>query len=210
MPSVCFVDNDVILKLVACNLFWESINVLGLSPSDVRVRATTKYYFQKKPKKYPQTVRDQAIAIIEKCQLIDDPPINEELQTLQQIEGIDPGEGVLIAATQTEASFYLVTGDKNCLRALANAPELDKIRQRLKGRVVCLEQLILRLVETQAFDGILTKVLPGRQYDAALKAVFGSGEKATKENVLLALRGYVDNLRSETEELLVDIQSSEF
>lgn len=99
-----------------------------------------------------------------------------------------------------------MTGDKNCLRALAAAPELGKIRQRLKGRVVCLEQLILRLVETQAFDEILTKVLPGREYDTALKAVFGSGERATRENVLQALRGYIENLRSETEELLVDIQ----
>lgn len=206
MPPVCFVDNDVILKLVACNLFWESINALGISPGDVRVRSTTKFYFRKKPNRYPEDVRNQAIDVVKQCKLIDDPPINEELQILQQIKGIDPGEGVLIATTQTEPSFYLVTGDKNCLRALAAAPELGKIRQRLKGRVVCLEQLILRLVETQAFDEILTKVLPGREYDTALKAVFGSGERATRENVLQALRGYIENLRSETEELLVDIQ----
>jgi hypothetical protein len=199
------VDNDVILKLVACNLFWEAVGVLGLTSDDLRVRASTKYYFRKKPKNYPQAVREQAIAVVEQCQLIDDPPINEELQILQQIEGIDPGEGVLIVATQPEPSFYLMTGDKRCLEALATAPQLVGVRQRLEGRVVCLEQLILRLIETQEFSKILTLVLPAREYDTALRAVFGSGERATRDNVLLGLREYIQDLRSKTEGLLVDI-----
>lgn len=205
MSPVCFVDNDVILKLVACNLFWEAVGVLGLTSDDLRVRASTKYYFRKKPKIYPQAVREQAIAVVEQCQLIDDPPINEELQILQQIEGIDPGEGVLIVATQPEPSFYLMTGDKRCLEALATAPQLVEVRQRLEGRVVCLEQLILRLIETQEFSKILTLVLPAREYDTALRAVFGSGERATRDNVLLGLREYIQDLRSKTEGLLVDI-----
>jgi len=205
LSPVCFVDNDVILKLVACNLFWEAIGVLGLTSGDLRVRASTKYYFRSKPKNYPQAVREQAIAVVEQCQLIDDPPINGELQILQQVEGIDPGEGVLIAVTQTEPSFYLMTGDKRCLEALATAPQLVEVRQRLEGRVVCLEQLILRLIETQEFSKILTLVLPAREYDTALRAVFGSGERATRDNVLLGLREYIQDLRSKTEGLLVDI-----
>lgn len=204
MSPVCFVDNDVILKLVACNLFWEAVGVLGLTSDDLRVRATTKYYFRKKPKKYPQAVREQAIAVVEQCKLIDEIPINDELQSLQ-IEGIDQGEMVLIASTQTESSFYLATGDKRCLCALATAPGLVEVRQRLEGRVVCLEQLILKLVETQEFEDILTKVLPAREYDTALRAVFGSGERTTRSDVLLALNGYIENLRSETKRLLADI-----
>jgi len=204
LPPVCFVDNDVILKLVACNLFWEAVGVLGLTSDDLRVRTTTKFYFRKKPKKYPQAVREQAIAVVEQCQLFDDPPINEALQILQQIEGIDPGEAVLIIAAQTEPSFYLMTGDKRCLEALATAPQLVEVRQRLKSRVVCLEQLILRLIETQDFDKILTLVLPAREYDTALKAVFGSGEMAIRDTVMLALKGYIQDLRSKTEGLLVD------
>ena len=197
-------DNDVILKLVACNLFWEAVGVLGLTSDDLRVRATTKYYFRKKPERYPLAIREKAIAVVEQCRLIDEIPINEELQSLQ-IEGIDQGELVLIVATQTEPSFYLMTGDKRCLEALATAQQLVEVRQRLKGRVVCLEQLILRLIETQEFSEILTLVLPAREYDTALKAVFGSGEKATRDNVLLGLRGYIQDLRSKTEGLLMDI-----
>ena len=197
-------DNDVILKLVACNLFWESVGVLGLTSDDLRVRATTKYYFRKKPKRYPLAIREKAIAVVEQCRLIDEILINEELQNLQ-IEGIDQGEGILIASTQTESSFYLATGDKRCLCAVATAPGLVEVRQRLEGRVVCLEQLILKLVETQEFEDILTKVLPAREYDTVLRAVFGSGERATRNDVLLALNGYIENLRSETKRLLADI-----
>lgn len=99
-------------------------------------------------------------------------------------------------------SFYLITGDKRCLIALAEASQLVEIRQRLLGRVICLEQIILKLIETQGFNEVLVKVLPGREYDTALKAIFGSGEKATQENVLQMLEGYIGKLRIKTSGLL--------
>lgn len=203
MPPVCFVDNDAILKLVACNLFWEAVTSLGLTQADLRVLSDAKYVFRKSRRvvqKYPQAIRDSAISIVEGCTKIQ-PELSEELQILQ-IEGIDPGENLLISATRYEASFYLATGDKRCLTALAAEPQLAEIRQRLIGRVICLEQLILRLIYNQGFDLVLTKVLPAREYDTALKAIFGSGERATQENVLQALEGYIEDLRKTTEGLL--------
>lgn len=206
MPPVCFVDNDAILKLAACNLFWEAVTSLGLAPAGLRVLPSAKYVFRKNKKvikKYPQSIRDSAILIVEACTEIQ-PDFSDELQNLQ-IEGIGPGENLLISATRYEESFYLATGDKRCLTALAAAPQLIEIKQRLIGRVICLEQLILRLIYTQGFDEVLTKVLPAREYDTALKAIFGSGERASQENVLQALDGYIEDLRKKTEGLLADL-----
>lgn len=203
MPPVCFLDNDIILKLATCNLFSEAISSLGLDETDLRVLESAKYVFLRNRKvknKYPQSIRDNTILIVDRCQKIQ-PEISEEVGQLQ-IEGIDPGETTLISATKGVESFYLITGDKRCLIALAEASQLVEIRQRLLGRVICLEQIILKLIETQGFNEVLVKVLPGREYDTALKAIFGSGEKATQENVLQMLEGYIGELRIKTSGLL--------
>lgn len=178
---------------------------LELTQADLRVLSDAKYVFRNSgrlKKQYPQSIRDTAISIVEQCPIIY-PQLSEELRNLQ-IEGIDPGEMILISATRDEECFYLATGDKRCLTALAAAPELTEIKQRLLRRVICLEQLILRLINTQGFDEVLTKVLPAREYDTALKAIFGSGERSTQENVMLALEAYIEDLRRKTEGLLVD------
>jgi hypothetical protein len=207
LPTVCFLDNDALLKLVAGNLFWEAISSLGITQADLRVLPTAKFYFRKSRRLrqvYPESILERTLEVVNACYALT-PTVDEELQRLQVVEGIDPGEAVLIVATKTEPSFYLVTGDKRCLIALATAGELKDIRHRLKGRVICVEQLILRVIETQGFERGLTKVLPARDYDTAIKSIFGSGERATRENVLSALDAYIQDLRQVTEGLLADI-----
>ncbi len=156
-------------------------------------------------KKYPQPILDSAISIVKKCtQIKQESGFDEELQALE-IDGIDTGERLLIAATQKAENFYLVTGDKRCLIALASAPSLLEIRKRLSGRVICFEQLLKKSIDHKEFDEVLAKVLPGREYDGSLNAIFGSGWQATQENVLQALNGYIKDLRSQTDDLLADI-----
>ncbi len=208
MATVCFLDNDIILKLTACNLFFEAISSLGITETDLRVLSDAKYVFRKSgriARKYPQVIRDNAMIILDKCQDIQ-PELSEELKYLE-IEGIDPGERILISATRKEESFYLTTGDKRCLIALATAPqaELVEIRKRLSGRVICLEQLIFKVITVQGFDVTLPKLLIGKEYDTALKAIFGSGKSANQINVFLALEAYIEELRNKTNGLLAEI-----
>ncbi|MGL5065959.1 MAG: hypothetical protein ACRC62_38815 [Microcoleus sp.] len=206
MSTVLFLDNDIILKLVACNLFWESVVSLGATQLDLRVLPDAKFVFKNSRKivrKYPEAIRSSAISIVGCCPKIQLVSI-DPLQQLE-IEGIDPGERLLIAAALDEESFYLATGDKRCLKALAAAPQLFEIKQRLEKRVICLEQLIKKLIEIQGFDEVLSRVLPVRDCDKALASIFGSGSRATRDNVLLALSGYIDELREETSGLLADL-----
>lgn len=205
MSTIFFIDNDAILKLVACDSFLEAIDTLGGTPKDLHVLQSAKFMFKKQKKlvqKYTQTVCDKAILIVEQCQEIES-KLSLELESLNCIEGIDPGEANLIAATNNKGSFYLVTGDKRCLKALALAPNLNAVQQRLNKRVVCFEQLIWNLIEHHDFNYILNKLLPNIHCDGALSAVFGSGERSTKDNVLQALSGYICNLHKETKELLL-------
>jgi hypothetical protein len=208
LQRVCFLDNDIILKLVACNLFDSAVNCLNLVESDLRVLSDAKYVFRNSrriAKKYPLEIRESAILIVEGCQKIE-PSLSDDLKNLQ-IEGLDPGEMILISATEHEESFYLTTGDKRCITALANStePALVAIRKRLAGKLVCLEQLILKTINVEGFDVTLVKVIPAREYDKALKAIFGSGERCTQDNVLMALEAYIQDLRDNAKGLLADI-----
>jgi predicted nucleic acid-binding protein len=195
-----------LLKLTACNLFWEAIACLGVSKQEIRLLPDAKYVVRNSKRvaqHYAVEIRERAIAIVEACQPIQ-PLANDVFQLLNTTEGIDPGEALLISAAHSENAFYLVTGDKRCLMALADAPQLNKVRQKLCGKVVCLEQLVQALIAAYGFENIAAKVITARQHDGALNAVFGSAEQATQANVSLALAGYIKDLRLKTGTLLRD------
>lgn len=202
-----FLDNDVIIKLAASNLFWDAATCLGFQSHDLRVLATAEFVFKSKAmeKIYPKSIRDSAISIVKQCQtanLIYD----KNLEILMGIEGIDPGEATLIvAATIQDSLFYLATGDKRCLMALSASTGLASIRQQLNGRIICLEQIIKKLIETRGFQYVLSQVILAREYDKSLKAIFGSGKDSTPDNVAIALEGYIQDLRKNAPGLLAEV-----
>jgi hypothetical protein len=195
---VCFLDNDVILKLTAYNLFWEAIATLKATTIDLRVLDTARPVFQRSlgvKLRYPEEIRNAAIDIVEQCQKVSIQN-NATFKALQQINDIDQGEATLISAFPSEDPFWFITGDKRCLRSIAHHPQLETVRQKLKGRVICLEQLILRILNNYDFNFVLAKILPARDYDIAIKSCFSSGTNATPENVTQALKAYIADLRA--------------
>ena len=196
---------------MACDLFEEGIKALGLgvNQEQIRVLAGARFYFQKSRKvrqSYSEEICDLAVQLVSQCQRIQGDEVDpDELSLLQETEGIDPGEAVLIAGTKNETNFYLISGDKRCLRALVLGKNLETVRERLRGKVICLEQIILQLIEVKGFDFVLSKVLPARGCDTALRAIFGSGERATKDNVIRAIKGYIRDLQEESKGLLITL-----
>jgi hypothetical protein len=122
--------------------------------------------------------------------------LSEELQFLASIDGIDAGEAILFSATVEFAQYFLATGDKTSLRALALTPVCLPIAQRIRGHVICLEQIVKRLIQHFGFLYVKNKIVPARACDTALSAAFGSGWAATEPNVLAALDSYINEMRS--------------
>ena len=79
----------------------------------------------------------------------------------------------------------------------------QSICRRLAGKVVCFEQVVLRIIDRMGFDAVRTKVIPARHCDTALRAVFGSGLEAKEGSVRDGLAAYIAHLRGETGSLLV-------
>ncbi len=204
---IVFVDNDILLKLSACDLLSETIAALRCTNSDVRVLQTARFVFQHNRRvgdRYSEQGRLRAIAFVNCCQSVGEDN-SDEFELLQVTDGIDIGEARLLAATQGLAIFLLMTGDKNCLASLGSMPGLEVVKGRVEGRVVCLEQVMLLLIQSLGFDLVKARVVPVMECDQSLKACFGSGVLAIEENVIVALEGYIETLRQAAPGLLADL-----
>jgi hypothetical protein len=202
-------DNDIIYKLAACDLLDEALAVLGMTHTDVYVLPTARYKFgiTRNPARAEARygpgvvarIRDFLVSVRELD--VVGPP--EELQLLAEVDGVDAGEAVLFAATMRFDHYLLATGDKNSLRAVASIPACQSIALRLCGHVICLEQIVTRVIQHFGFAYVKDKIVPARACDTALRAAFGSGDAATESNVLATLDGYINELRFLAIDLLV-------
>lgn len=186
---MCFVDNDVILKLTACDLFWEAIASLGCEPTDVNVLSSAKFIIRGSSSirsRYGEPVCDQSLAIIQQCQPVRNQPNNPYLNL--NLEDVDVGELLLAFEAMRHPNFILTTGDKRFLKALSQIPELADVHKAMMGRVICFEQAIAQLIKIKGFEVIRDKVTPARECDVALKAAFGSGLSADPKNAVATFR----------------------
>jgi hypothetical protein len=212
------IDNDIIKKLATFDLFDETIKLFEASSAEIRVLATAKYKFQgdlaklEKGKLRQPEIRlvnyQRTIELAKTLPQINQAEVDSDLfQQLSTFEGIDAGEAVL---TTYLAQFlqkgdaveaFILTGDKRYLKALAQVA-LPGLQVLFANRFWCLEQLILRNIHEYGFDAVRDKIVPVKGCDNACKAVFGSGDRTTKENVFAAIAVYIKTLRAETGDLL--------
>lgn len=208
---ICLTDNDIILKLACCDLLSEAIAAVGVTLADVFVlnSAVHKLLSPKKPGKgkvkQSEPEYERLRAFFAAVQVIDVAPPPDEQLAFNDVIGIDPGEAVLFSAMGVYADCILATSDKRSLIALcgASGEVCLSVRHRLKGRVICFEQTILRIIDRMGFAPVLEKVVPARHCDTGLRAVFGSGLSATESGVREGLSSYIENLRRQTFEILV-------
>lgn len=217
-------DNDIILKVVTCDLFDETIKTFNIKEKQIKILDSFQYKFGKEIKrkrgnKANQTNQynlEKALQLTKKLSTLAKKEFNEDILNIyfelvnysnnlnDQDQTIDEGEAVLISYVsyynQQGKRNYLLTGDKRCLKALINSGFSDIIKA-LEGSFWCLEQLILKNIESYGFDYVKNKIIPVNSCDTVLQVAF-SNDKVTQENSILALRSYLKDLRKETGNLL--------
>jgi hypothetical protein len=209
---LCFIDNDIILKFAACNLLDEVLIALNCERKHVRVSPTAIHKFRKRNSKlvadYGEDGVRRAIAFVSSVTPINETNTEEQL-LLNEVDKIDEGEAILFATTANVQAFVLTTGDKNCLRALAQNSICQPICARLKGKVICFEQVFLRVINHSDFETVKAHVLPALECDKVLKTAFGLGEETTITNARAAFQHYANNLRKEMGKLLINDDTDE-
>lgn len=201
MGITCFIDNDVILKLVTCDLFDEVIAAFDIDPANIHVLETARFSMRsnKTKENHSETVIENAIATIKGFHTVEAQADNPLFDL--KIPDMDD-ELKLIVAASAETSFYFATGDKRCLRALTGITELATMREKLSGRVICLEQIIIKIIQVYGFEVVKQKIIPARSCDKALQSAFGSGEKTEERNALKTLNAYISDIKQKCPFLL--------
>lgn len=216
--STCIycIDNDIIKKLATFQLFDKTIQLFDASYEQVNILDTAKYKFEKDREKFEGGRSKKAEdLVINYKQVLDltktlpnilESDIDQEtFIQLSSIENIDSGEAILtscaIKLIQNNKSAQIFTGDKRFIKALAKV-NLPIIQESLNHRLWCLEQLVLRNIESDGFETIRDLIVPVRECDKAIKNVFGSGLNSTSENSLTTLKIYIEECRQEAGNLL--------
>ncbi|MBF2067538.1 MAG: hypothetical protein IGS39_24440 [Calothrix sp. C42_A2020_038] len=217
-------DNDIILKLATCDIFDDTLTTLGTNASQVKILDTFKYKFEKQIQRKrgsratsnPQYNVQKALEITQSFATISESDTNNldtniytQLLNYSQNNNdnntIDKGEAVLIShvyyLNQQGNTNYLLTGDKRCLKALANSGFTDVI-EYINGKVWYLEQLILKNIEEIGFDLMQAKIYPVRACDSNIRFIFGYSSEAPEEIVIEGLRQEILNLKQQTGNLL--------
>ena len=205
---ICLTDNDIIKKLAICDLLPETLVALDAQHEDILVLPSAKFSLgiAKNPDRTKSRIGvpvfDRIAEFLGKIREITTPPIPEEQLLFDDVIEIDPGEAILFSATAHFEECLLATGDKRSLRGLMRLPTPNTVATRLAGRVICLEQIIVRIIKRIGFEHVRNKVVPVSDCDTALRAIFGSGIDAVEENVLRGFESYIRHLRGETGSLL--------
>lgn len=211
--TVGLIDNDILLKLISFQLMDEAIDSLQLSTDRLFVLSTALYRFKRKRKQqeeYPDDIWASAIAFVESCSSIAKPDLLDLgiLSEVQQLNAfpdqIHQGEIDLIIATRTIPDFLLMSGDKNCMKALYQLP--DEIYQRLCGRVVCLEQVVLKMIDLLGFKVVCDRIKPAAKCDKTIQLCFGYSEPAPESEVCEALQSYIDEIHRAAPGLLIKLR----
>ncbi len=200
-------DNDIVEKLAVCDLLDDALTAFSATRLDVYVIPTLKLRIGGKSRaKAERRLGEAAVArildFLEATQVIRDYS-PDDYQLLDDIVGIDPGEAILLSATSRFPDYYLLTGDKRCLKTLATYPECLAIAHRIRGKVVCFEQVLQRVIDRFGFAHVLAKVAPVLYCDTALRAAFGSGAQSTEPNCIACLQNYIGELRALPIDLLM-------
>ncbi len=193
------IDRDAIQKLAAFNLLEETMLLLNPIQGEIYVLPAAVYALRKIAEKrrarevshYTIQGLERALVFAGNAKSIDDLelPLETALQNrLTGIEGIYPeGDLSLIMTSYQTPDILLLSGDKRFMKALSKTEAAREIFLSLRGRVICLESLLLGLTQSNGFEIIRERVAPCLMSDKAVRAAFGSGMKAKELNAVDAL-----------------------
>lgn len=201
-----FFDNDLVSKLAHLDLLDVGVESLGSTMAEVRVLPTARYkLLVHKPAKgierHGPEVHARLTRFLGQVAACQDAPDPQDA-VLGSV--LDAGEAILVSHASRVPDSLMATGDKRAIRSLAAAPQCAAITRRLRGRVLCLEQVLLRIVDGIGFETVRDRVVAtGRiDFDTVVRSAFGSGARSEERNACGSLERRVRELMRDDGSLL--------
>lgn len=189
---IYFSDVDVVLKLARCGFLPYLPELLGVAKDAICIQylASLKARLTRPNNKLTNAAYQKHLA--EFCtahQIIGAAAeITRQEELLQS--GMDTGEAILFAEAEATGGI-VVTGDK---RAITHYAKHSNPAQRAKLKVVCWEQLLLRVHQLKGYDELKRG---GCEYleEGVLKIAFSSGQATQEAHALEAIRSYLNQVK---------------
>lgn len=169
------IDNDILFLLGGCGLLEEAAGVLGFA-LDACLRRDSVPFMARKSKKIRAQYPAEALSAVQdlcvRIPVVDyaaDPALS---QRLAEAPHVDEGETQLIAILIEQPTWLLTTGDKQALQSLASIEVLADLRAAVAGRIVCLETILLTLMQRSAPLLVAERLRVVRDAHKTLRTVF--------------------------------------
>ena len=193
---IYFSDVDVVLKLARCGFLPCLPELLGVKAAEIQVQhlASLKSRVKKLAKDEHRRDLEDFCA---KHRIIDGAADVAREQALLDV-GMDPGEALLFAEAEATGGI-VVTGDKRALLAYAKA---STAAQRSRIKVVCWEQLLLRVRVLKGYEELRRGGCEGMPDDGLLRLAFSNGLATPEDHALDAIESYLNGVKQHSVDLL--------
>lgn len=180
------IDNDVLFKAACYGLLEDLLSQVPVDPGNCCVLGSAVFVISRMLVKgggcaNPEGAGQLLDAFFDTAQKLE--PTDEELKFAAELEleaqksavNLDGGESLLVAIVLVRELDYLITGDKRAVLALSALRELIGPLLALNGKMICLEMLFARLLDTSCDESIRDAVCAEPDVDRALKICFCCG-----------------------------------
>ncbi len=168
------------LLLSGSGILEDTVNALGFNLSSA-FHLQPFPYMLKKGRAFahvPQSVRQASLNDCSKISPLSAAPDPKAVADLANILDIDAGEAAIFGVMYKNPVFYMASGDKRCMRALARAGAVDYVRNSIAGRVICLEKICLELISTYDVATVASRLAPVASTHKGLSSYFSPGNVA--------------------------------
>jgi len=211
--STALVDNDVLLKGAAYGLLNQFKETIGCTR--IGVLGASRYVVSKRIRKAPlngnhETVLANFERFLNHAENME--PTDTEVRFAADLEvaaqkagvALDSGESLLSSIAVIRLVHLLLTGDKRAIQALGKLLDSNSKLEHLCGRVQCLEQLVLKLLQNGNCAQVRLAICSEPRVDTALTICFSCTDDTLKETEYRAgLVSYIGNLRQAASRILV-------
>lgn len=203
---IYFSDVDVVVKLAACGFLPWLPELLDEGDDEIQIQylASLKTRVSRSSKKLEnETHRDHLDAFCKAHGIIEAAADIDRQERLLQ-GGMDTGEAILFAEAEATGGI-VVTGDKRALEAYARVSTPE---DRVKLKVVCWEQLLLRVHHLKGYEALKRGGCEGMGRDGVLRHAFSSGPLTSEEHAIEAIQSFFKNVKTRHGESLADLEVS--
>jgi hypothetical protein len=202
-------DNDVLMKTICfgiANPLWPIVD----GSRQVGALGAARYVLAHAIKRTTLS-RDKGATLAEVIAFLDTAVVLEpsdrevalaaDFETLAQTVGLflDAGESQLTAMVVARGIAEFATGDKRAIRSLEELLDVAEALQPISGRVRCLEQLVLHVLQDEStFPALAHAVCGEPEVDRTMSICFGcySESAVVSEAAMQGLESYLHSVRA--------------